>query len=42
MTDKGYAAHIEYRDENTCFDGSIAGIADVIGFLNFCCFFIAV
>jgi predicted HicB family RNase H-like nuclease len=29
MTYKGYAAQIEYSDEDACF---IAGIADVIGF----------
>jgi predicted HicB family RNase H-like nuclease len=32
MTYKGYAAQIEYSDEDTCFVGHIAGIADVIGF----------
>ena len=32
MTYKGYAAHIEYSDEDACFIGHIAGIADVIGF----------
>jgi predicted HicB family RNase H-like nuclease len=32
MTYKGYAAHIEYSDEDACFIGQIAGIADVIGF----------
>lgn len=32
MTYKGYAARIEYSDEDTCFIGHIAGITDVIGF----------
>jgi hypothetical protein len=32
ITYKGYAAHIEYSDEDACFVGHIAGIADVIGF----------
>jgi predicted HicB family RNase H-like nuclease len=32
MTHKGYAAQIEYSDEDACFIGHIAGIADVIGF----------
>ena len=32
MTYKGYAAHIEYSDEDACFIGHIAGITDVIGF----------
>jgi predicted HicB family RNase H-like nuclease len=32
MTYKGYAAHIKYSDEDACFIGHIAGIADVIGF----------
>lgn len=32
MIYKGYAAHIEYSDEDACFIGHIAGIADVIGF----------
>jgi len=32
MTCKGYAARIEYSDEDTCFIGHIAGITDVIGF----------
>jgi predicted HicB family RNase H-like nuclease len=32
MTYKGYAAHIEYSDEDACFVGHIADIADVIGF----------
>jgi predicted HicB family RNase H-like nuclease len=32
MTYKGYAAQIDYSDEDACFIGHIAGIADVIGF----------
>lgn len=32
MTYKGYAARIEYSDEDGCFIGRIAGIKDVIGF----------
>ena len=32
MTCKGYAAKIEYSDEDACFIGHIAGIKDVIGF----------
>ena len=32
MTYKGYAAQIEHNDEDACFVGHIAGIADVIGF----------
>ena len=32
MTYKGYAARIEYSDEDGCFIGHIAGINDVIGF----------
>ena len=32
MTYKGYAARIEYSDEDHCFIGHIAGIKDVIGF----------
>jgi predicted HicB family RNase H-like nuclease len=32
MTYKGYAAHIEYSDEDACFIGHIAGITDVISF----------
>lgn len=32
MTYKGYAAQIEYSDEDACFIGHIAGIAEVIGF----------
>jgi predicted HicB family RNase H-like nuclease len=32
MNYKGYAARIEYSDEDGCFVGHIAGIKDVIGF----------
>ena len=32
MTYNGYAAKIEYSDEDNCFIGHIAGIKDVIGF----------
>jgi predicted HicB family RNase H-like nuclease len=32
MTYKGYAAHIEYSDEDKCLIGHIAGINDVVGF----------
>jgi len=32
MTYKGYAAQIEYSDEDECFIGHIAAIKDVIGF----------
>ena len=32
MTYKGYAAKIEYSDEDGCFIGHIAGIKDVVGF----------
>ena len=32
MTYKGYAAKIEYSDEDGCFLGHIAGIKDIIGF----------
>lgn len=32
MTYNGYAAQIEYSDEDACFIGHIAGISDVIGF----------
>lgn len=32
MTHKGYAARIQYSDEDQCFVGHIAGIKDVIGF----------
>ena len=32
MTYKGYAARIEYSDEDNCFIGHIAGIDDIVGF----------
>ncbi|MDO8813395.1 MAG: type II toxin-antitoxin system HicB family antitoxin [Gallionella sp.] len=32
MIYKGYAARIEYSDEDACFIGHIAGIIDVVGF----------
>ncbi|MEZ4619676.1 MAG: type II toxin-antitoxin system HicB family antitoxin [Caldilineaceae bacterium] len=32
MTYQGYAARIEYSDEDGCFIGHIAGIRDVVGF----------
>ena len=32
MTHKGYAAQIEYSDDDQCFVGHIAGIKDVVGF----------
>jgi predicted HicB family RNase H-like nuclease len=32
MTYRGYAARIEYSDEDACFIGHIAGINDVVGF----------
>lgn len=32
MTYQGYAARIEYSDEDACFVGHIAGIRDVVGF----------
>jgi len=32
MIYKGYAARIEYSDEDVCFVGHIAGIKDVVGF----------
>ncbi|WP_313054761.1 type II toxin-antitoxin system HicB family antitoxin [Pseudomonas lopnurensis] len=32
MTYRGYAARIEYRDEDGLFVGHIAGIRDVVGF----------
>jgi predicted HicB family RNase H-like nuclease len=32
MTYKGYAARIEYSDEDGCFIGHIAGIKGIIGF----------
>ena len=32
MTYRGYAARIEYSDEDQCFVGHIAGIHDIVGF----------
>lgn len=32
MTYKGYAARIEYSDEDECLVGHIAGITDIVGF----------
>lgn len=32
MTHKGYAARVEYSEDDGCFIGHIAGIRDVIGF----------
>ena len=32
MTYKGYAARIEYSDEDVCFVGHISGITDIVGF----------
>jgi predicted HicB family RNase H-like nuclease len=32
MQFKGYAARIEYSDEDKCFVGHIAGIRDIVGF----------
>jgi predicted HicB family RNase H-like nuclease len=32
MTYKGYAARIDYSDEDGCFIGHIVGIQDIIGF----------
>ncbi len=32
MTYKGYAARIEYSEDDACFVGHITGIRDVIGF----------
>lgn len=32
MTYRGYAARIEYSDEDKCLIGHIAGINDVVGF----------
>lgn len=36
MTYKGYAARIEYSDEDQCFVGHIVGIRDVVGFHGDC------
>lgn len=32
MTHKGYAARVEYSEDDECFVGHIAGIRDAIGF----------
>jgi predicted HicB family RNase H-like nuclease len=32
MTYKGYAARIEYSEEDGCFVGHLAGIRDIVGF----------
>jgi predicted HicB family RNase H-like nuclease len=32
MQFKGYAARIEYSDDDRCFVGHIAGIRDIVGF----------
>ena len=32
MTHKGYAARVDYSEEDGCFVGHVAGIRDVIGF----------
>ena len=32
MTHKGFAARVEYSEEDGCFVGHVAGIRDVIGF----------
>ena len=32
MTYKGYAARVEYSEEDGCFVGHIAGIHDIVGF----------
>jgi predicted HicB family RNase H-like nuclease len=32
MQYKGYAARIEYSDDDKCFIGHIAGIRDIVGF----------
>lgn len=32
MTCKGYAARIEYSEEDGCFVGHLAGIRDIVGF----------
>jgi len=36
MQYKGYAARIEYSDEDKCFVGHIAGISDIVGFHGEC------
>ena len=32
MTYRGYAARIEYSEDDGCFVGHIAGISDIVGF----------
>ena len=32
MTHKGYAARVEYSEDDECFVGHIAGIRDAVGF----------
>ncbi|MDR0476925.1 MAG: type II toxin-antitoxin system HicB family antitoxin [Desulfobulbaceae bacterium] len=32
MMHKGYAARVEYSEEDQCFVGHIAGIRDIVGF----------
>ncbi len=32
MTYRGYAARIEYSEQDKCFIGHVAGISDVVGF----------
>jgi predicted HicB family RNase H-like nuclease len=32
MNYKGYAARIEYSDDDACFVGHLAGIRDIVGF----------
>ena len=32
MSYRGYAARIEYSDEDECFVGHVAGVSDVVGF----------
>lgn len=32
MTYKGFAARVEYSEEDGCFVGHVAGIRDVVGF----------
>lgn len=32
MTHKGYAARVEYSEDDGCFIGHIAGIRDIVGF----------
>ena len=36
MTYQGYAARIEYSDEDQCFVGHIVGISDIVGFHGEC------